>query len=619
MAIDDRTPALNFPKPNQDNTLFEDVARLRSALDAIDAAILERQAALGFTPENVANKGTVNGYAGLDATGKVPASQLPSYVDDVLEYPTQGEFPTTGEAGKLYVALDSSRLYRWAGSNYVWISPSPGSTDAVPEGATNKYFTDTRARDAQLPATASALGVVKIGSGLSVGLDGTLSAVGGGEGTGVPAFNELTIIPSSNGQTVFAPVGGYSVGQIELYLNGVLLYGNGDDYTASNGTTFTLVAGINTTDTLLLRRWTTTVNLPFFSLLDKPTTLAGYGITDAYSAVNGQLAGMRNKIINGKMEIAQRGTNFTTPVAGLYVLDRWRVDVSTTAVATVSQQSDVPSDNEFQNSLRFLVTTADASIAAGEFALISQYIEGYNVRDLIGRTFTLRFRAWSSKTGVHCIAFGNGVTADRTYVAEYTVNAANTWEDKTVTVNGGLITAGTWNWTNGVGLRVSWALAAGTTFHTAPGAWNTGNFFATSSQVNCLDTVGNIFAITGVQLEAGPVATPFEHRPYGSEAALCYRYCWVPETNPSFSMAWTAGAVSFLGGNQQFPVSMRAAPTILGVSTYTIQGVTTNATGFALGATRTTFYLTGSASNSQAEGFMRLVNPNETPIFSAEL
>lgn len=110
--------------------------------------------ALGFTPENAANKGQANGYASLDSGGKVPSSQLPSYVDDVKEYANLAAFPATGEIDKIYVALDTNKTYRWGGSSYVEISASPGSTDAVPEGSTNKYFTDARAR-AAISATGS--------------------------------------------------------------------------------------------------------------------------------------------------------------------------------------------------------------------------------------------------------------------------------------------------------------------------------------------------------------------------------------------------------------------------------------------------------------------------------
>jgi hypothetical protein len=104
--------------------------------------------ALGFTPENSANKNANNGYAGLDANGLVPASILPSYVDDVLEFADVAAFPATGETGKIFVAVDTGKIYRWSGSAYVEISASPGSTDAVTEGTVNLYFTTQRARDA---------------------------------------------------------------------------------------------------------------------------------------------------------------------------------------------------------------------------------------------------------------------------------------------------------------------------------------------------------------------------------------------------------------------------------------------------------------------------------------
>jgi len=233
----------------------------------------------------------------------------------------------------------------------------------------------------------------------------------------------------------------------------------------------------------------------------------------------------KNKIINGAMTIAQRGTSFPAVAGNTYTVDRWKALAgnTSTAVVTASLQSDAPSTNEFQNSIRLTVTTADTSIAAGDVWGISQEVEGFNVRDLIGKTFTLSFWVRSSKTGAHCVSFRNGV-ADRSYVAEYSILSANTWEFKTITVSGGLITAGTWNWTNGTGLSAGFCMASGVTFQTAPNAWQTGNFLATSNQVNCLDTIGNIFAITGVQLEVGPVATNFEHRPIGQELALCQRY-----------------------------------------------------------------------------------------------
>ena len=101
--------------------------------------------AAGLAAHIAAKRGAANGIAGLGSDGKVPAAQLPSFVDDVLEYANQAAFPTSGETGKLYVALDTDRIYRWSGSTYIEISASPGSTDSIAEGLVNKYFTEARA------------------------------------------------------------------------------------------------------------------------------------------------------------------------------------------------------------------------------------------------------------------------------------------------------------------------------------------------------------------------------------------------------------------------------------------------------------------------------------------
>lgn len=110
---------------------------------------------LSYTAEDVAAKGVANGYAALDSNALVPASQLPSYVDDVVEYASAGVFPISGDLGKIYIAADTSRSWRWTGSVYAEIIASPGTTDAISEGSTNLFFTNTRA-DARV---SSAVGV----------------------------------------------------------------------------------------------------------------------------------------------------------------------------------------------------------------------------------------------------------------------------------------------------------------------------------------------------------------------------------------------------------------------------------------------------------------------------
>lgn len=147
--------------------LFAPAAHTHSIanITGLQAALDGKQAALGFTPENAAQKGVAGGYAGLDGTGKVPAAQLPTYVDDVVEVANFAALPGTGEAGKIYVTLDTNKTWRWSGSAYVEISPSPGSTDSVTEGATNLYFTAPRVRATDLTGYAAAGSRVALAAG----------------------------------------------------------------------------------------------------------------------------------------------------------------------------------------------------------------------------------------------------------------------------------------------------------------------------------------------------------------------------------------------------------------------------------------------------------------------
>ena len=234
-------------------------------------------------------------------------------------------------------------------------------------------------------------------------------------------------------------------------------------------------------------------------------------------------SGFKNKIHNGAFEVAQRGTSFVSPANGAYTLDRWSFNYTAATAATITKATDAPALSGLRSSLRATITTADASIAAGDLAILNHVLEGYEIVDLVGGSFNMSFWVRSSKTGVHCVSFRSG-GGDRSFVGEYTVNAANTWERKTIVVPGGLPVAGTWDYTNNVGLNIGFALAAGTTHRTTPSAWQTGNLFASANQVNVLDTVGNVFALTGVQLERGLKDTLFDRRPFSVELALCQRY-----------------------------------------------------------------------------------------------
>jgi hypothetical protein len=308
-----------------------------------------------------------------------------------------------------------------------------------------------------------------------------------------------------------------------------------------------------------------TTNLQHASAGSPAIVLASDGTATAQlSSLNGgPLAGARNRIINGDMRISQRGTSFAAIASDTYSLDRWLWSQSGAMICTVSQSSDVP-NNTFYNSYKVDVTTVDSSIAASDYALVWQRIEGFNVRDLINTTFTLSFWVKSPKTGVHCISFRNN-GSDRSYIKEYTVVSANTWEYKTITVSGGLITSGTWDWTNGSGLEILFSLATGATFQTSADAWQTGNYFATANQVNVMDNTANDFFLTGVQLEPGSVATPFERRSYGQELALCQRYF---ETKAFSSLGVATAAAQNIGGDVAFMVTKRASPTITQTNTF---------------------------------------------------
>jgi hypothetical protein len=198
-------------------------------LEAQALAISGKQTSLGFTPENTANKGQANGYAGLDAGGKVPSAQLPSFVDDVLEFANLAAFPVTGESGKIYVAINNGndiRQYRWGGSAYTEILPSPGTTDSVTEGATNKYWTNARTLASVLTGFASQTwaNITATDTVLSAlqkiqGYLATLSDLFAGKKTYHGVVNPNSISFSvNNGTRTLTVVSG---GSYEIFINGV--------------------------------------------------------------------------------------------------------------------------------------------------------------------------------------------------------------------------------------------------------------------------------------------------------------------------------------------------------------------------------------------------------------
>jgi hypothetical protein len=292
----------------------------------------------------------------------------------------------------------------------------------------------------------------------------------------------------------------------------------------------------------------------------------------------------RNRIINGDMRIDQRnaGSSVTINNAGIlqYSVDRfYGYGQTSDGVFTLQQDAEVPSGQGFKNSLKATVTTADASIGSTQLYQIGQRIEGFNVADLglgtaAASQMTFSFWVRSSLTGTFGGSLMNG-GQNRSYPYSYTINASNTWEKKTITLTGD--TSGTWLTTNGTGLELIWGIGVGSNFLGTANSWSGSYLSGVTGQTQVIATSGATFYITGVQLEAGASATPFERRPYGTELALCMRYF---EKTYNISVApgssTTEGRISVGGETQSSPtttgyilggrfwlVRKRATPTVV--------------------------------------------------------
>lgn len=300
--------------------------------------------------------------------------------------------------------------------------------------------------------------------------------------------------------------------------------------------------------------------------------LAANAVTPAKLQNGGFELGMRNRIINPGMVIDQRnaGAAWGTSISG-YTVDRWQLFQSTTGKVNGGQNyNSITPPAGFKNYIGVQSQSA-YSVGANDYYFFQQIIEGYNVADLgfgtaNAQTVTLSFWVRSSLTGAFGLGFtaynsGNGTF--RGYTATYTINAADTWEYKTVTIPGDTGGSSTWLTTNGIGLRVNFALGVGSTYTQATGSWGSSNIIGATGSTSVVGTNGATFYLTGVQLEKGSTATPFEYRPYGTELALCQRYFCRLNGEGSIGGFW--GAFYSTGGCRVWaplPVVMRAAPSL---------------------------------------------------------
>ena len=285
------------------------------------------------------------------------------------------------------------------------------------------------------------------------------------------------------------------------------------------------------------------------------------------------ISSRKNLIINGAMQLAQRGTSATGIVSGGYnTLDRFSGFLSDLGTWTVTQDTSAPEG--FANSIKYACTTAAASPAAGGYVTFGQRIEAQNAIHLKwgtsnAQSVTLSFWVKSSKTGTHMCELFHDEGSSKNSIT-YTINSANTWEKKELTFVGN--TSIGINNDNGSAFRVYWVLAAGsdrTSGTHSNNTWHNTTANRYAGQVNLADSTSNTFYMTGAQLEVGSTATDFEHRGYGEELALCQRYYYLHATkeggaHPIGSAAFQT--TNFADFNLHFPTTMRTKPTLEYVS-----------------------------------------------------
>lgn len=279
----------------------------------------------------------------------------------------------------------------------------------------------------------------------------------------------------------------------------------------------------------------------------------------------------KNLVINGAMQVAQRSTSTASVTGpGYHACDRWYIFGSSSfGTYTVSQSSTAP--NGFANSLKLDCTVADASPSAGDHFGVQQKFEGQNLQQLKKGTsdavsVTVSFWVRSSKTGTYTLELDDRDNT-RSFSKTYTINAADTWEHKSVTFAGD--TTGALDDDNANSFHLAWWLMAGSnftsgTFNTGWGARTNANRIS-SSNVNLSDSTSNDWYLTGVQLEVGDKVTPFEHKSYADYEWDCQRYYHMVKEGSGTYMQFCTGRAWGTGGANgpyKFPRVMRASPTM---------------------------------------------------------
>ena len=316
------------------------------------------------------------------------------------------------------------------------------------------------------------------------------------------------------------------------------------------------------------------------------------------STFNGYL---RNRIINGAMMIDQRNSGASvTPANAAYTLDRWSALLTQSSKFSIQQNGGgVTPPTGFINYLG-VTSLSSYSVVTGDIFGVRQRVEGLNVSDFAWGTasaqaVTLSFWVRSSLTGTFGGAVQNSA-GNRSYPFSYVINGSNTWEYKTVTIPGD--TTGAWLTTNGVGLELNFGLGGGATYSGTAGAWAAANYGTATGATSVVGTNGATWYVTGVQLEVGSVATPFERRLFGTELQLAQRYYQLLTSQLTYGV--TSSASNQLIECIALPVTMRATPTV----SYTLISSNLRSSGPTLNAATTTTLRTAMITSAGGSAFV---------------
>lgn len=400
------------------------------------------------------------------------------------------------------------------------------------------------------------------------------------ETTTTTSTGTVTLLGASTGYQSFAAVGNGNTTYYCIAGQGTSEWEVGIGTYTSSGTTLsrdTVLASSNSGNLVVFSAGTKDVFVTYPA--GKSVNQDASGIVTFTNPISTPSAfAFKNRIIGGDFAINpwQRGTTFTGIATG-YCADRWSIGNGSDAVVNALKTADAPTATEAgvytTSCLHIDVTTADTSIGAGQYFGVSQAFEGYTVASLgLGQTgtryFTLSFWVKSTITGAYSISFRNSAN-NRSYIAEYTVNVTDTWEYKTLTIP--VDTTGTWLYTTGIGMSMTFMLAGGNSFATPANTWTAGNLLVagvngvSTNQVNALSSASNNFKLALVQLEAGAIATPFDVRPYDTELRLCQRYYYrmYPNANNVQLCMSANNSTTVAFGSAPFPTQMRTAPASL--------------------------------------------------------